>query len=63
MRLRFFRRVGRFVRRAAPVLRSIARVAAPIVGTAMVIVALRRQSRRPTQGIPLNQPNEPRDNS
>lgn len=29
----FFRRIGRFVRRAAPVLRRVARVAAPIVGS------------------------------
>jgi hypothetical protein len=31
----FFRRIGGFLRRAAPVLRRVARVAAPIVGTAV----------------------------
>jgi hypothetical protein len=31
----FFRRIGRFVRRAAPILKRVARVAAPIVGTAV----------------------------
>jgi hypothetical protein len=31
----FFRRIGRLIRRAAPVLRRIARVAVPIVGTAV----------------------------
>jgi hypothetical protein len=31
----FFRRIGAFIRRAAPVLRNVARVAAPIVGTAV----------------------------
>jgi hypothetical protein len=31
----FFRRIGRLVRRAAPLLRNVARVAAPIVGTAV----------------------------
>jgi hypothetical protein len=31
----FFRRIGGFLRRAAPVLRNVARVAAPIVGTAV----------------------------
>src|ERR1700719_3339105 len=32
---RIFRGIGRFVRRAAPFLKTIARVAAPIVGTAI----------------------------
>jgi hypothetical protein len=32
---RVFRGIGRFVRRAAPILRTIARVAAPMVGTAI----------------------------
>src|ERR1700730_14124161 len=32
---RITRGIGRFVRRAAPILRSIARVAAPMVGTAI----------------------------
>ena len=32
---RIARGIGRFVRRAAPILRSIARVAAPMVGTAI----------------------------
>jgi hypothetical protein len=31
----FFRRIGGFLRRAAPVLRNVARVAAPLVGTAV----------------------------
>lgn len=31
----FFRRIGGFLRRAAPILRRVARVAAPIVGTAV----------------------------
>ncbi|HEX8863119.1 MAG TPA: hypothetical protein VGC06_29295 [Actinomycetes bacterium] len=31
----FFRRIGRLMRRAAPILRRVARVAAPIVGTAV----------------------------
>jgi hypothetical protein len=31
----FFRRIGALVRRAAPILRNVARVAAPIVGTAV----------------------------
>jgi hypothetical protein len=32
---RAFRGIGRFIRRAAPILRSVARIAAPIVGTAI----------------------------
>jgi hypothetical protein len=39
----FFRRIGGFVRRAAPVLGRVARVAAPIAGAAAVALVLRRR--------------------
>ena len=37
--------VGRFVRRAAPILRSVARVAAPVAGFAAVALLARRASQ------------------
>ncbi len=45
----FFRRIARgvggFVRRAAPVLRSVARVAAPVAGVAAAVLLARRYAR------------------
>ena len=42
---RIARGVGRFARRAAPVLRSVARVAAPAAGVAAAALLARRYSR------------------
>jgi hypothetical protein len=32
------RRIGKFVRRAVPVLRSVARVSAPVIGAAVLVL-------------------------
>ena len=40
------RGVGGFVKRAAPVLKNVARVAAPIAGVAAAVLVVRRSRRR-----------------
>ncbi|MBA2647803.1 MAG: hypothetical protein H0U81_13480 [Pyrinomonadaceae bacterium] len=52
------RTVGGFVRRAAPVLRSVARVAAPVAGIAAVALLASRRSRSRPEEAGRDDPND-----